>query len=120
MYTDRDDQLNRLLRTSIESLDISDEEYKLAVSRYEAVGAALADYWGGSPAGGEVYPQGSLRLGSVTRKIHRNDEFDIDLVARRDRPKASISQTELKTEGGQGLYLCVNTEPEDSPATPES
>ena len=65
------DQLDKLLRTSIESLDISNEEYQLAVSRYETVGSSLADYWGDAPDGGEVYPQGSMRLGTVTRNIHR-------------------------------------------------
>ena len=99
MYVNFDQQLNDLLRTSIESLDISDEEYRLAVSRYEAVGQSLADYWDDSRAGGEVYPQGSMRLGTVTRNIHRNDEIDIDLVARRDLQKSSISQAELKEIG---------------------
>jgi len=49
MYTDRDDQLNQLLRTSIESLDITDQEYELAVARYTAVGGSLKEYWDGSP-----------------------------------------------------------------------
>jgi hypothetical protein len=119
MYTDSDDQLNRLLQTSIESLDISEEEYQLAVSRYEAVGAFLADYWDGSIAGGEVYPQGSMRIGTVTRKIHRNDEFDIDLVARRDIAKTSITQTELKGDAGHGLELFVKTDPEGNPSREE-
>jgi hypothetical protein len=119
MSTNRDDQLNQLLRTSIESLDITDEEYKLAVSRYEAVGAFLADYWDDSLAGGEVYPQGSMRLGTVTRQIHRNDEIDIDLVARRDIAKTSTTQTELKADAGHGLDLFVKTDPEGSPSNEE-
>ncbi len=41
MYTDRDDQLSQLLGSSIEFLDITEEEYRLAVSRYEAVGQLL-------------------------------------------------------------------------------
>src|SRR6266540_1371667 len=119
MYTNRDEQLNQLLHTSIESLDISDQEYKLAVSRYEAVGASLADYWHGSSPGGEVYPQGSMRLGTVTRNIHRNDEIDIDLVARRDLEKTSTSQTELKADAGHGLDLFVKSDPEGSPSKEE-
>ena len=112
MYTDLDQQLNELLRTSIESLDISDEEYRLAVSRYEEVGQFLADYWGDSAVGGEVYPQGSMRLGTVTRNIHRDDEIDIDLVARRDLQKTSITQAALKADTGHGLDLFLKSGPE--------
>ena len=117
MYTNLDQQLDELLRTSVESLDISDAEYRLAVSRYEAVGQFLADYWDDSPAGGEVYPQGSMRLGTVTRNIHRNDEIDIDLVARRDLRRTSITQTELKVDTGYGLDLFVKSGPEGSRRT---
>jgi hypothetical protein len=119
MYTTLDQQLDALLRVSIESLDISDAEYRLAVSRYEAVGQFLADYWDDSPVGGEVYPQGSMRLGTVTRKIHGNDEIDIDLVARRDLPKTSITQAELKADTGHGLDLFVKSAPEGLPSIDE-
>ena len=115
MYTTIDDQLNELLRTSVESLDISPEEYRLAVSRYEAVGASLAAYWNDSEISGEVYPQGSMRLGTVTRNIHRNDEIDIDLVALRNLSKSSTSQLQLKADTGHGLDLFVKGGPEGSP-----
>jgi hypothetical protein len=119
MDPDRDDQLSQLLRTSIEWLDVSDDDYRLAVARYQAVGASLADYWDGSPAGGEVYPQGSVRLGTVTRNIHRNDEIDIDLVARRDLAKASVTQAALKEDVGAGLELFVKKDPEGRPRLEE-
>lgn len=119
MYADLDDQLSQLLGSSIEYLDISQQEYRLAVSRYEAVGQFLADYWGDSVNGGEIYPQGSMRLGTVTRNIHSNDEIDIDLVARRDLVKTSISQAELKADTGHGLDLFVKTGPEGHPAKDE-
>ena len=47
--------------------------------------------WDEHPDDGSVYPQGSMRLGTITRNIHRNDEIDIDLVALRDGPKTSIT-----------------------------
>lgn len=119
MYADRTDQLSQLLRTSIESLDITGQEYRLAVSRYEAVGQFLAGYWDDSLTGGAIYPQGSMRLGTVTRNIHRNDEIDIDLVARRDLAKTSITQAELKADTGHGLDLFVKTAPEGHPAKEE-
>jgi Zn-dependent peptidase ImmA (M78 family)/transcriptional regulator with XRE-family HTH domain len=119
MYTDFEQQLDELLRTSIEFLDISDEEYRVAVSRYEAVSQSLADYWDDSPVGGEVYPQGSMRLGTVTRNIHRNDEIDIDLVARRDLQPSSITQAALKEDTGHGLDLFVKSCPEGYPSKEE-
>src|SRR5580658_5986921 len=109
MYTDRDQQLDELLRSSIESLDASDEEYRLAVARCNAVSQFLADYWDSASTGGEVYPQGSMRLGTVTRNLHHDDEIDIDLVARRDLPEASVSQAELKADIGHGLGLFVRS-----------
>ena len=115
MYTDRDDQLNQLLRTSIEWLDITDEDYRLMVSRYQAIGASLAEYWDDSPTGGEVYPQGSMRLGTITRNIHRNDDIDIDLVARRDLAKASVTQAGSRRTSAPGLELFVKDEPEGAP-----
>jgi len=119
MYTDLDQQLDELFRSSIESLDISDAEYRLAVSRYDAVSQFLAGYWDHSSAGGGVYLQGSMRLGTVTRNIHRDDEIDIDLVARRDSPKTSISQAELKADIGHGLDLFVRSRPEGLPSLEE-
>jgi Zn-dependent peptidase ImmA (M78 family)/transcriptional regulator with XRE-family HTH domain len=119
MYTNLDQQLDELLRTSIESLDISDTEYRLAASRYQAVSQFLADYWGDSRVGGEVYPQGSMRLGTVTRNIHRDDEIDIDLVARRDLQRTLITQAALKADTGHGLDLFVKSSPEGLPSSEE-
>lgn len=119
MYTDLDQQLDELLRTSIEFLDISDAEYRLAVSRYEALAQSLANYWSDSVIGGAVYPQGSMRLGTVTRNIHRNDEIDIDLVARRDLQQSSITQAQLKEDTGHGLDLFVKSRPEGHPSKDE-
>jgi Zn-dependent peptidase ImmA (M78 family)/transcriptional regulator with XRE-family HTH domain len=119
MYSTLDQQLDELLQTSIESLDISDEEYQLAVSRYEAVGAFLAGCWDSSHPAGAVYPQGSMRLGTVTRNIHRNDEIDIDLVARRDIDKTSITQADLKAEIGHALDLFLESSRDERPRKQE-
>src|SRR5487761_176729 len=119
MYATLGQQLDDLLQMSIESLDISDAEYRLAVSRYQAVAQSLADYWDDSPTGGEVYPQGSMRLGTVTRNIHRNDEVDIDLVAHRDLPRTSITQAQLKADTGHGLDVFVKSGPDGHPSMEE-
>ena len=90
-------------------------ERRLAVTRYTAVGRSLAEHWDTDPYDGLVYPQGSMRLGTITRNYHRDDEIDIDLVARRDQPKQSISQAELKADTGVGLEKFVLSEPEGTP-----
>ena len=119
MFNSANDELGRLLNTSIEALDISPEEYRTAVSRYQAVGHSLASHWGDKDADGVVYPQGSMRLGTITKNINRNDEIDIDLVARRDIAIESVTQAALKSDTGYGLDLFVKGEPEDRPSLEE-
>lgn len=75
--------LSQLLEEIAKELDISPTKYKLAVSRYEAVGTWLneGDY---EDFVGEItiYPQGSFRLGTVVRPVREQIEkdYDIDLV----------------------------------------
>jgi hypothetical protein len=111
--------LNELLRSGIGSLDITASERDLAIARYTDVAHSLGEHWDSDPSDGLVYPQGSMRLGTVTRKYHGNDEIDIDLVARRDQPKESISQADLKEDTGLGLEKFVLGGPEGSPALDE-
>jgi hypothetical protein len=107
--------LDELLGIGISQLDITPAERSLAVARYQAVARSLAEHWDTDPHDGLVYPQGSMRLGTVTRNIHQNDEIDIDLVARRDQPKESTTQAELKTDTGVGLQKFVLGRPEGAP-----
>ena len=111
--------LDEMLGTGISQLDITPSERDLAVIRYTEVARSLAEHWNTDPYDGLVYPQGSMRLGTITRNYHRDDEIDIDLVARRDQPKQSISQDELKTDTGLALEKFVLSEPEGSPALDE-
>ncbi len=66
------------------NLDISPSKYRDAVDRYQAVAKWLegGDYPGPSDSGLDIYPQGSFRLGTVTRPIRNSIEadYDIDLV----------------------------------------
>ena len=59
--------LNELLRTSISSLDIKPAERDLAIARYTDVARSLGKHWDSDPNDGLVYPQGSMRLGTITR-----------------------------------------------------
>jgi len=69
------------------SLDLTPTQYKLAESRYKAVGKWLSDgeyclFGTGKKQcfkDGDIYPQGSIRLETTVKPIGQN-EFDIDLV----------------------------------------
>jgi len=117
--TDRNEQLDQLLGTAIADFDIPDNIYLLAVARYEHVGAFLDRYWSASPTDGLVYSQGSFRLGTVTQPINPKDQYDIDLVCRRDLLKESTSQATLKLDVGKGLRLYVATGPDGEPTCKE-
>lgn len=80
-----------------QSLDISDEHHQLAVERYKSIGnwlerrgSRVAHY---RP---EIYPQGSFRLGTVTRPVSNAEEYDIDLVSELSLKKSQFSQERLK------------------------
>jgi hypothetical protein len=98
-------QANELLGAGIGSLDISASEHAAVVVRYELLGNTLDQYWANSPLENLVYPQGSFALGTVTRKVHRNDDIDIDLVVVRGLSRSSTTQAELKMDTGRGLKL---------------
>jgi hypothetical protein len=107
--------LDELLGIGISQLDITPAERSLAVARYRDVARSLAEHWDTDPHDGLVYPQGSMRLGTVTRNIHQDDEIDIDLVALRDQPKESTTQAELKADTGVGLQKFVLGQLEGAP-----
>ena len=105
----------KLLDTAIGSFDIPDELYELAVRRYEDVGGWLSECSERRGSTGEVYTQGSFRLGTVVRPITEHDEYDVDLVYRRDVKKGSLSQAKLKQDAGSDLTGYVQNRPEGQP-----
>lgn len=117
--SDPSQQLDDLLGASIAEFDMPDFVYARAVSRYEALAGWLAEYWSDPSAGGEVYPQGSIRLGTVTQPINPRDEYDLDLVCRRDLLATSTTKAELKADVGRGLMRYVAASPEGSPTCAE-
>lgn len=112
-------QLDDLLGISIADFDIPDSVYRIAVARYEDLGAWLAEYWNASPQDGIIYPQGSLRLGTMVQPIKDGDDYDVDLVCRRDIAKASITQAALKSDCGTGITGYVRSGPDGSPSRSE-
>ena len=88
---------SQLLEDIAKALDISEHNYKLAKQRYESIGEWL-ERDGSTVARHKplIYPQGSFRLGTVTRPISEKDEYDLDLVSELNLLKNSISQAHLK------------------------
>lgn len=101
--------LNSLLGDGLRSLDITEDERALVISRYEAVGVAFDDHWSATRGHNVIRPQGSFLLGTVVRNVHRNDDIDIDVVAVRDVDKASLSQAELKADSGVAVRSFAST-----------
>jgi hypothetical protein len=117
LMTDRGAQLDELLGLSIAEFDIPDDVYARAVARYEHAAAALAEHW---PEGaGEIYPQGSIRLGTVTAPVNHAGEYDFDLVCRRELVPQSTTKQELKLDVGTGLAGYVATGPQGRPRLSE-
>jgi len=119
LTVDRNAQLDDLLGISIADFDIPGDVYRLAVARYEDLGAWLSEHWDASPDDGIVYPQGSFRLGTVVQPVKVEDEYDVDLVCRRDIAKSSTTQAALKVDCGNGIGSYVASEPNGSPIRSE-
>lgn len=119
LTADRNAQLDDLLGIAIADFDIPDDVYRRAVDRYDDLGAWLSDHWDASPTDGIVYPQGSFRLGTVVQPIKAGDEYDVDLVCRRDIAKTSTTQAGLKIDCGNGIGSYVASKPHGSPTRSE-
>lgn len=99
----RPGSLDHLLERGLQSLDITPAEFDLVERRYTALGGHLESHWEESRSSNEVYPQGSFRLGTVTRRFHHDDDIDIDLVAKRGLARSSTTQEELKKDVGRAV-----------------
>jgi hypothetical protein len=119
LTTDPNVLLDEMLGTSIADFDAPLPLYERAVERYEALGNWLAAYWNDHPAGGVIYPQGSIRLGTMVRPISEGADYDVDLVCRRDLPKSSTTQKALKADVGGGVGAYLATGPEGDPSQSE-
>lgn len=119
MISERERQLDMLLDGAIASFDIPDSMYELAVSRYDGLGRWLSECSERRGTSGDVYPQGSFRLGTVVRPIGGKDQYDIDLVYQRDVSKSSLSQAKLKEDAGEDLADYVLNLPEGLPTLNE-
>ena len=102
MPTAQKSEMDKILAVVSRSLDLSETQYKDAVSKYEAVGAWLEHPKSSlHPYTPKIFPQGSLALGTCVRPIGK-DEFDVDLVCEMGLP-ATVNQEQAKALVGARL-----------------
>lgn len=93
--------LEKLFVNKIRTLDISPSQFKLAKERYERVAAHLV-------ADGfdcDIYPQGSIALGTVVRPYRddRDQSFDIDMICQLNQEKSQTTPRTVREEIGDSL-----------------
>ena len=96
--------LNELLRSVADDLDIPRHMYEDAVLKYTDIGEWLAEEDSElAKFEPDIYPQGSFRLGTMVKPIGDADEYDIDLVCHLKIKKENTTQKELKDRVGRRL-----------------
>lgn len=93
------EQFNEIIMCIGEELDIPEDIFLSARRRYSMLAEWLrADHVERFSSDAEIYPQGSLRLGTSVRPVKKDDDYDVDLVYRRDIKKESTTQEKLRDE----------------------
>jgi hypothetical protein len=107
-----EDLLAALLTGTVDALELPAELAAAAEVRYKQVGDHLNSH--GDALGGaawDVYPQGSVILGTTISPLDPKMGYDIDSVCVRDIEKESITRSKLKTDTGTALGQYVRTYP---------
>jgi len=115
MFETATDLISQLLRETVAELDIPTELHAAATREYQRVGNWLAAHADGD-AGWIVYPQGSFLLNTVVLPAGQ-DEYDIDVVCRRQIAKEMTTQAALKLGVGDALanYIQAHRDLPDGP-----
>lgn len=97
-------QFSEILETLGETLDITETQYKAAVSSYGAVGEWLAKPESSlAPYKPIIRPQGSFMLGTMIKPVCEDDDLDIDLVCELTGKNPQWAQYHLKQAIGNRL-----------------
>lgn len=103
-----------ILSGTLRLLDIPAEMQAAAEATYDDVGLWLGDHLESNDHW-DVYPQGSMRLGTVVRPSE-NDENDIDAVVQCNIAKEQTTQADLRDCVGDALKAYVNAKAGDNKA----
>ena len=83
-----------LLDRMTRDLDINETQYDRAVKAYTTVGEWLcAEGSCVRPYSPNIYPQGSMRLGTVVKPRPEKEEFDVDLACELEHPQGITRET---------------------------
>lgn len=85
-----------------EHLDLTETEFNAVKNSYEALGKYLVDSKYLVHYKADVFPQGSVRLGTVIKPLKR-DDYDIDLVCKLTNDDQELSPKEVKGLVGAAL-----------------
>lgn len=95
-------QIVGLLERVCQELELTPAQFERAKGHYEAAGTWLAEADDPLIRGAEIYPQGSMGLGTTVKPLAR-EEHDLDLVSLESHLKPSVSPTSLKRAIGDRL-----------------
>ena len=73
----KNDKLNEMYSIIAEELAISPAVFDDATTSYKAVGEYLSNNLGYEV---DIYPQGSMALGTTVKPINDDDDYDLDMV----------------------------------------
>lgn len=99
----QDKQLDDKLNKIAEEIDLTRRQYEDAEKRYTAVGEFLSTCPTLSQYGPVLFPQGSFRLGTVTRPILEDEEYDVDAVCELQLNWMQTTQKKVKQMVGNRL-----------------
>jgi hypothetical protein len=104
MFDSNVDQLSSIFSRIADELDIPEALRDEMIAKYDDLCEWLkGDNKARYDTDSDVYPQGSVRLGTVVKPIDEAGEYDVDLVYLRRRSKSGITQEELVEQEGQQL-----------------
>ncbi len=104
MNTAQTKQFSDILGFLAQELDIPQVLRQKAIAKYNHLAAWIKeDNQERFRTDSEIYSQGSMRLGTVIRPVKSEDDYDIDLVYRRDIARSSMTQKELMTSAGEQI-----------------
>lgn len=75
---DNEKMLDDILKRIVQEISITSPMIDKAVNSYMAVGKWIGE---GVPYDVNIYPQGSMSLGTTNKPISDQDDYDIDLVS---------------------------------------
>jgi hypothetical protein len=113
-------QLSSLFEILAGELDVPEEIYSDMVRKYQHLGGWIReDSKDKFRADAEIYPQGSVNLGTTIPPLDATCGYDLDLVYRRDLAKSGITQTDLVKQAGDQLNRYIEHLKREGEPVPE-